>query len=452
MNVNTVTEVRATYTLGLCSVLYTHFVSICGAPEITGDIDAPTKICLGETATVTVSNVTGGTTPYAYNYYTNSNYNELYTIGQTSKNFLFSATETVYVRVKDGLGNISNIGSVLVEVATAPVPNIIPSGDTGRILEDSENVYEIDNDVVVAVFKTEISYVTYGWEVIEGSGSYTGALTGIGATFSLTVADITGTISLKVTVISADGCTGTETVTITVVAADVILESDELLFVTSTTKLYKVAVSPSSIGTPSFLCGAGNPAISIAMRGNGQLISSAGSEIYVIDVLGGCGNSLIGTFTDSNVAMGMLNADVLVTLKNNALGTYDLLTDTQNTSYYTISDGVNTYFPQGDIVRIGNTLYALARQSISGVPGNKVLIAFTLNGSDVVTGFTNVGALPNQAGSPFGLATIGGVHYLVFADGKVYNLNLSTPATSTLIGTIIVPGAESIYDVTDNFA
>ncbi len=275
-------------------------------------------------------------------------------------------------------------------------------------------------------------------------------MNGTGSTFSLVVADITGTITLQVTVTSADGCVGTETISITVTGADPILESDELLFTTASFKLYKVAVSPSTIGVPALLCGAGNPATSVAMRGNGQLITANGSNLYIIDVLGGCGNTPLGTMSHGNT-LGMLSADVVVSMNNNSLATYNINTSTADNAYYTISDGVNTYLPTGDIIRVGSTLYALARQYVSGVGGNKVLIAFTLNGSDVVTAFTNVGALPNQAGNPYGLARVGGVNYLIFSDGKLYNLNTTTPSTSTLIGTIIVPSGEAIWDVTNNF-
>ncbi len=129
VNVGTVTEVRVAYNLGICTARFTHFVLACGAPEITGDVDGPDKVCQGETATVTASGVTGGTAPYSYNYYTNTNLNENYVLNQTSKDFLLAASDTVYVRVKDALGNIANIGSVSIQVAELPTPNIIPSGD-----------------------------------------------------------------------------------------------------------------------------------------------------------------------------------------------------------------------------------------------------------------------------------------------------------------------------------
>lgn len=450
VNVALVTEIRATYVLGICTATYTHLVTICGVPEITGDITAPTMVCAGETATVTVSGVTGGTAPYYYNYYTNSDFNETYTLGQTSKIYLFGATETVYVRIKDALDNISLIGSVIVQVAALPVPDITPAGDTGRIVEVDTNIFEIDNDVVNAVFKTVASYVSYGWEVL---GTYAGTTTGSGPTFTIEVADITGTITLQVTVVSADGCIGTETVSISVVAAPAIIDVDEMLFVTSSAKIYKVEVTPSTIGIPVLLCGAGNPALSIAMRGNGSLISMNLSNLYVIDPLGGCGATLIGSIGTASNNLGMLTADIAVTANDNfRLSTYDLTDDSVVTNFYTISDGVNTYIPTGDLLRVGNELYGLAKQLISGVlqTDGARLLRFTLV-SDAVVSFTNLGVLPIASLYAFGLAYLGSTAYVIYMDGKVYNLNLTTPSSSTLVGTIIVPGGESIYDTTDNF-
>lgn len=451
VQVGVVTEIHAVYTIGNCSSTLIHTILQCGAPEITGTVSGPSVVCEGQSAVISVSGVTGGTAPYYYNYYTNSNPNDIYTLNETSKTFLLPSTDTVYVRVKDANNNISAIGSKTITVSASPVPNIVDAGvNTPGLVEDSENVFEVWDTLTEVVFKTELNYSTYGWLV---TGSYGGATTGSNSTFIIDVAEITGTIQLQVTVTTADGCTGTETVTINVVTGDTILESDELLFTTSSYKLYKVAVSPSAIDIPVLLCGAGNPATSVAMRGNGDLITAEASNLYKINVLSGCGNTLLGSVSHGN-SLGMLSADVAVTFNSTDGGklcTYNIATNTANNAFYTISDAPNTYNPTGDIHRIGSDLYGLARQIVSGVAGNKVLVKFSLDGSNNVTGFTVVGDLPNQAGNPFGLAHVGGVSYLVFADGKVYNLNLATPASSTLIGTIVVPGGEPIYDVTNNF-
>lgn len=448
VEIGVVTEIHATYTVGGCSATLVHTILACGAVEITGTVTGPNVVCLGESATITVSGVTGGTAPYYYNYYTNTNFNDIYTLNETSKTFLFAATDTVYVRVKDANGNIAAIGSKTVTVAAAPVPNIIDAGiNTAGVEEVSDNVFEIGDNLDTVVFKTQLNYTTYGWLV---TGSYGGATTGSNSTFSIDVSEISGEITLQVTVTTPDGCTGTETVTITTVTGEEILESDELLFTTSSYKLYKVAVSPAAIDIPVMLCGAGNPAVSVAMRGNGDLITANNNDLYKINVLSGCGATLLGQVNHSN-SLGMLTADKVVSFKTDKLSTYDLLTNTADNAFYTISDAPNSYIPTGDLQRIGSDLYGLARQYVSGVGGNKVLVKFALNGSNAVTSFTNVGALPNQGGNPYGLAYVGGVAYLVFSDGKVYNLNLATPSSSTLIGTIVVPGGEPIFDVTNNF-
>ena len=442
-----VTEIHATYTSGLCSTTLVYTILPCGAPTITGTVSGPDVVCLGESALITVSGVTGGTAPYYYNYYTNTNYNENYVLNETSKTFLLAATDTVHVRVKDANGNISEVGTKTVTVAAAPVPNIIHAGSGAGVTEVSDNVFELWDTLTTVVFKTSLNYATYGWLV---TGSYGGTTTGSNSTFSIDVSQVSGTIQLQVTVSSGDGCIGIETVSITVVSGEAILESDELLFTTASYKLYKVAVSPSSIDIPVLLCGAGNPAVSVAMRGNGDLITAENTNLYKINVLSGCGSTLLGNVGHGN-SLGMLTADIVVSFKTDLLCTYNLNTNTANNTFYTISDSPNTYIPTGDIQRIGSYLYGLARQYVSGVGGNKVLVRFTLDGSNNVTAFTNIGALPNQGGNPYGLAYVGGVAYLVFSDGKVYNLNLGTPASSTLIGTIVVPMGEAIFDVTNNF-
>lgn len=447
VNVNTVTEIRATYTIGTCSSTLTHVITACDAPEITGTISGPSVICEGDVATITVSGVTGGTAPYSYNYYTSTSYNENYVLNQTSKILALTSTDTVFVRVKDALGNISAIGNHTVTVASTPTPNIVPIDGSFGITETSDNVFTIDDNVTNAVFKTVGGYTTYNWLV---TGTYGGTASGSGSTFTIEVAQITGTIELKVTVTTENGCVGVETVAMSVVAAPVLLSASEILFSTSSYKLYKVSVTTSAIGVPALLCGSSNPAYGVALRSNGDLIGILGVTLYNLYPLSGCGNASIGAFSNVTQSIGMLTADKVVGQTPNVLQTYDLSTDTVNNNHYTISDGTNDYTNATDLVKIGSMLYSTCSRYIAGVFQDHVLLRFTLDGTGAVTAFANLGATPNQASSAVGLAYDGTDAYLIFGDGKVYHLNLTTPSSSTLIGTILVPNGEAISDTTNN--
>lgn len=450
-----VTAVHVEFDNGICVATYIHPVQACDCPTITGTLSpVPDTVCEGGTFTLTVSGVTGGTGPYAYNYYTDSEYNENYVVGQTSKIFGPVETETYYVRVRDANGCISLIGSVTIPVVSDPVPNIIAQAGQPGIDEVSDNVFEIVNTMDTAVFKTDSNYTNVSWLV---TGTYGGTNTGTEATFSLEVAEITGTIILKVSATNEAGCIGTEEVAITVVDPPSILENDEILFSTQSRKIYKATLSPSAVGIPVLLCGANQPAQSVAMAGDGSLVGALGTELYYLDVLTGCAADFIGSMQHVN-SLGMLNGTKLISLGSgvtkNTFATYDLNTDTPNNAFYIISDAPNDYHSTGDIVRVGNYLYCLANQFISGVFSGPVLLRMTLDGSDNITAFLNLGALPSVVGSAFGLAKFisGPTIYLVYSSGLVYNLDVVTPANSTYIGSLVVPGSDAIYDATNNFA
>jgi hypothetical protein len=448
VNVTLVRELIVTYSFGVCTATLRYTVNACGAPSITGTVSGPDIICNGETATITVSGVTGGTAPYSYNYYTNADYNETYVLGQTSKVFALAATDTVYVRVQDALGNISAIGSKTVTVANSAEPDIVPiAGQTG-VEETSDNVFEIEDNQTAATFKTALNYSTYNWLV---TGTYGGTTSGSGNTFEIDVTQITGTIQLQVTVTTENGCVGTETISMSVIAAPVLLAADEILFSTASYKLFKVQVSTSSIGIPTQLCGSSNPAYGLALRSNGDLIGLMGITLYKLYPLSGCSNVVIGTPSwVVGQGIGMLTADKVVGQIQNKLQTYDLSNNTTNTNHYTISDGSNIYSNAPDLVKIGTYLYTVCARAVGGIHQDHRLLRFTLDGSGAVTAFANIGILPNPSASPVGIAYDGTDAYLIFGDGKVYNLNLTTPASSTLIGTIIVPLGEGIADVTNN--
>lgn len=449
VNVNTVTEIRATYIYGVCTATLVYPIVACGAPEITGTVSGPDIICNGETATITTSDVTGGSAPYSYNYYTNADYNETYVLNQTSKAFALITTDTVYVRVIDALGNISLIGSKTVTVAANASPNIIPITGQAGVEEVYDNAFEVEDNQTSAVFKTSLSYSTYNWQV---DGTYGGTTSGSGATFTIDVSLITGTIELTVTVTTENGCIGSETVFISVITAPVLLEADEILFSTVSYKLYKVAVSPSTIGVPESLCGAGNPSYGVALRDNGDLVGLQGVTLYNLYPLAGCSNSVIAvpSWVVTN-GIAFLTVDKVAGQIQNKLQTYDLSTSTTNTNHYTIADGANGYSNASALVKIGSSLFTVCSRSIGGVLQDYVLLEFTLNGSGGVTGFANVGLLPDQSIAPVGLAYDGSDAYLVYGSGKTYLLNLTTPASSTLIGTIIVPMGEGITDTTNNY-
>lgn len=443
-----VTKIIATYDNGICVATYEHIVTSCNCPTATGTLTAPATVCEDETFDLVVSGVTGGTAPYSYNYYTDSEYNEIYILNQTTKTYGPTSSDTYHVRVQDSNGCISVIGSKTVQLIMAPEPNIVAQSGQPEITEVSDNVFEIVDTLANAIFKTEMGYPNINWLV---TGTYGGTTVGTGPTFTIETAEITGTIVLRATVSNEAGCIGIEEVQISVVSAPALLTANEALISTDSRKFYKVTVTPS-LGSPSLLCGAGQPATSVALRSNGDLIGAIGSALHKVSPLSGCSSVSIGSM--NHVAcMGMLNANTVVALgegvTRNVLATFNLSTSTPNNSYYTISDAPNGYGSSADIVRVSNKLYIVCQQYVSGTPDHIALIELTLDGSDLVTAFANIGTI-TTASRPVGMINIGGTVYLFCAAGQVYTVNLGTAAV-TFIGAIVVPGGEFISDATSNY-
>lgn len=443
-----VTSINVVYDNGTCVVNYAHPVSPCNCPTITADLVAPSAICDGDSFTLLVQNVMGGVAPYSYNYYTDSDPNDVYTLNKASRIYSPFATDRYHVRIKDSNDCITEVGNVTVQVNDNPEPNIIAQDGQAGITEVSPNTFEAYDNLTDLIFKTSEGYSVYAWLVI---GGYTGVTVGGGSTFTLDVSDFTGSsVQLKVEVEDEAGCIGTETITVELIPFPDIITANEILVSTTLGRLYKVEVGPNpgDLMAPVQLCvgGGSQPVRSIVLNSDGVLYTAGGATLYQFDTLGSCAAlSVRNPFPHSN-SLGIVAPNLLVSwYAQNTIARYDVLGDVMVDPWYTIADG-NSWGSLGDLVRVGAVLYALATKN----GGDQYLVSFSLDGSNNVTGFSEVGLLPDQVNQGFGIAHVGGVTYLIYSNGNVYNLNIGTPASSVLIGSITV-GGQVIADATNNY-
>jgi len=450
---NLVTTVDVTYTSSGCTATLSHSVNSCNCPIVESTItSSSSSICLGDGVTISVG-ATGGVAPYTFQYFIDGSSDGSPTT-DTARGYVPSQSTVYGVVATDALGCVSEFKSISVTVTGITPVNIILNEGQEGITEVSNNYFEACSDVSTITFKTQQAYTGYAWSV---SGAYMGSpMSGIGATFSMVTADITGAAFLTITVTSSGGCTSTETIQINKVGCAWISGSEILFVGRFDSKMYKTTLTPTTIGgvlsepctNPSF-GGSG-----IALRNNGNLIKKTANVISKVN-RANCSFQNIGALTGASTTIGFISNDMLLVWHNdNQLGTYNLNTNVVNMSYYTVADSggfhYSNTFGNGTMARIGNDVFAVCTKTeILTSISTTVVVKFTLDGSNNVTTFTDLGGVPYSVMGYASIIRHNSNNYLITETGaEVYILNTTNPSLSTLHPNGVLPGATGVLAMT----
>ena len=165
-NIGTMT---VSYGSGVCSKTMTVQINNCNCPTITANLTGPSTVCTGDTATFSVSGITGGMAPYTYSWFYCGN---VLPYTGNSISFVVNYSCSLEVIITDSQG------CYVTKSINVTASNAIPLTFYPNVQGD----YTMSNDSSSIMVCNNVNIITlvpnppgnYNWSVV--SGSYTGTI------------------------------------------------------------------------------------------------------------------------------------------------------------------------------------------------------------------------------------------------------------------------------------
>lgn len=165
-NIGTMT---VSYGSGVCSKTMTVQINNCNCPTITANLTGPSTVCTGDTATFSVSGITGGMAPYTYSWFYCDN---VLPYTGNSISFVVNYSCSLEVIITDSQG------CYVTKSINVTASNAIPLTFYPNVQGD----YTMSNDSSSIMVCNNVNIITlvpnppgnYNWSVV--SGSYTGTI------------------------------------------------------------------------------------------------------------------------------------------------------------------------------------------------------------------------------------------------------------------------------------